>query len=125
MAKVVLTAEAREDVRDLDGDARKKVLRAMKKLETSPDQRGAPLGSRSVGDLTTFRKLVVGDRDYRIIYRVERDGTVCVVWVVGHRADRECYDLATARLKLYSNERQTAELQHILDLAWEPRPTKK
>lgn len=122
MTRVVLTAEAREDVRDLDGSARKIVLKAMKKLEDSPEQRGAPLGSQDGKNLTTFRKLVVGDRDYRIIYRVEDDGSICVIWVVGRRVDQECYDLAASRLKLYSGDKQAALLQKILDVAWEPAP---
>ena len=84
MARVEFTAQAREDVRDLDGSARKLVLRAIKKLEDDPEKRGAPLGSQPTGDLTTFRKLVVGNRDCRVIYRVELD-TVVVVWVVGAR----------------------------------------
>lgn len=120
MAKVLLTDEARDDVRDLDGSARKLVLKAMKKLEESPEQRGAPLGSRTGGNLATFRKLVVGDRDYRIIYRVEEDGTVCVVWVVGNRVDGEGYELAKSRIKLYSDDKMAALIQKILDTAWEP-----
>lgn len=119
MAAVVLTSEAKEDVRDLDGSARKLVLNAMKKLETSPEQRGAPLGAKGDTDLTTFRKLVVGDRDYRIIYRVERDGTICVVWVVGRRVDSECYELAASRLALYAQDRQqAADLTKLLDAAF-------
>lgn len=114
MTRVVLTPEAREDVRDLDGDARGRVLRAMKKLEERPDQRGAPLG----GGLTTFRKLVVGPRQYRIIYRVDEDGSVCVVWVVGSRVDSECYSLALSRLQLYSNTTKSAELTALLSEAF-------
>lgn len=120
MAKVRLTSEAREDIRRLDGDARKRVLKALKKLEDSPEQRGAPLGSQKDGDLTTFRKLVVGDRDYRVIYRVETGGEIVIVWVVGARADRECYETAAARVKLYTADPALAgELRTLLDLAWE------
>ena len=39
MARVEFTAQAREDVRDLDGSARKLVLRAIKKLEDDPEKR--------------------------------------------------------------------------------------
>lgn len=115
MARVVLTAEAKEDVRDLDGAAKKLVLRAMKKLEDNPAQRGQPLGR----GLATFRKLVVGDRDYRIVYRVEDDGTVCVVWVVGKRADNYCYDLAMSRLKTYSDRVAAGEIRSLVDAVWE------
>jgi mRNA interferase RelE/StbE len=101
MARVTLSEEAREDFFDLDGSARRLVAKALKKLETDPDQRGQPLGNRTGRDLTTFRKLVVGDRDYRIIYRVETDNTVVVVWVIGKRADAEAYELAMSRIRLH------------------------
>lgn len=117
MARVLLTSEAREDVRDLDGSARRTVLKAMKKLESEPEKRGEALGSQ-VEDLTTFRKLVVGNRDYRIVYRVERDGTVVVVWVVAKRADGECYELAVSRLRLYEDQALAKELEKLIDSVW-------
>ena len=118
MARVVLTSEAREDVRDLDGHARKLVLKELKKLEDNPSQRGEPLGSQD-NNLTTFRKLVVGDRDYRVIFRVEPNGEVFVVWVVGKRADRQCYDLAVARLQTYAaNPGLGRELQALVNEVW-------
>lgn len=121
MARVVLTPEAREDVRDLDGSARKLVLKAMNKLKDSPEQRGQPLGSRASSDLTTFRKLVVGDRQYRIVYRIDADGSVCVVWVVGSRVDAECYEMARSRLQLYSGGGdRAAALAKLLETSFEP-----
>ena len=99
MAEVVLTDEAKADLKALDGATQRLVLKAMVKLKDPPEQRGLPLGSRNMGNLTGFRKLVVGDRDYRIIYRVEADGSVVVVWVVGKRADAEVYAAAVARLQ--------------------------
>lgn len=114
MARVVLTAGAKEDVRDLDGAAKKLVLKAMKKLEDNPGERGQPLGQ----GLATFRKLVVGDRDYRIVYRVEADGTVVVVWVVGKRADNYCYDLAMSRLKTHGDRVMAGEIEGLVDVVW-------
>lgn len=120
MAKVVLTPAARDDVRALDGAARVLVLKAMKKLEDEPGSRGAPLGSRAGSNLTGFRKLVVGDRQYRIVYRVEADGSVCVVWVVGSRVDAECYEEARSRVERYANDPGlAATLMHLLDAAFE------
>jgi len=94
--RVQLTAEARADFLALDGHAQRIVAKGLKKLEDEPDKRGSPLGSRRTGNLTTFRKLVVGDRDYRIVYRVDGLATVTVVWVIGHRSDEECYRQAVA-----------------------------
>lgn len=117
MAKVQLSAEARADFLDLDGSARRIVATALRKLEDDPHLRGQPLGHRSGGNLTTFRKLVVGDRAYRIVYRVDPDGTVVVVWVIGLRADAEAYELALARLRLHSDA-AVRELASSLDELW-------
>lgn len=118
MTAVEFTNEAREDLRDLDGSARKLILKAITKLRDEPEKRGEPLSSQASGNLTTFRKLVVGDRDYRIVYRVEPAGTVCVVWVIAKRADADVYDMAISRLKLYSDRTDLAdELAVIIDRA--------
>jgi len=114
MARVVLTDDAREDLRNLDRAARKLVAKTLKHLEDEPEKRGAPLGSRSSSNLSTFRKIVVGDRDYRIVYRVEPDGTVCVVWVIGKRSDDEVYRMALARLQTARHE-LSADLTGLLN----------
>ena len=119
MATVQLTSDAREDLRDLDGSNRKRVLKALKKLETEPEKRGEPLGSRALGNLTMFRKLVVGDREIRVIYRVEPDGNVVVVWVIAERADDACYELAVSRLRLHSDQELAAKVEHLLNEAWD------
>jgi len=103
MAEVLITEDALEDLQDLDGAVLRQVFRALLKLEECPDQRGAPLGSNLGGNLTGYRKLVVGRKDYRIVYRVEDDGTVVLVLVVAKRADNEAYELALARVKLHPN----------------------
>lgn len=115
MARVQLTDDAKEDLRDLDGAARVLVAKALKKLESEPEKRGEPLGSKSGGNLTTFRKLVVGNRDYRVVYRVEQDGSVCVIWVIGKRADEEVYRLAVARLKMHADHAMASELNDLVD----------
>jgi mRNA interferase RelE/StbE len=101
VAEVLLTEEAVEDLQDLDKSVQLQVFRALLKLEDSPEQRGAPLGSNLGGNLTGYRKLVVGRKDYRIVYRVEPDGTVAVVMVIAKRADNEAYELALARVRLH------------------------
>lgn len=119
-AQVKLLPEAVDDLRALDGSARKIVLGGINKLRTDPEQRGAPLGSHASGNLTGFRKLVVGNRAYRIVYRVHADGTVAVVWVIGQRADSEVYDAALARLAQYSGDpEKQAALRQLLEIAFE------
>jgi mRNA interferase RelE/StbE len=68
-------------------------------LERNPEA-GEPL----VGNLVGFRKLTVGDRDWRIVWRVthEASGRVVVniaeVWAAGARADAKVYAEMTARI---------------------------
>ena len=61
---------------------------------------------------------MVGNRTYRIVFRVESDNTVCVVTVIAKRADDEVYRLALARLQLHQDAdiRQLAvPLSRLLD----------
>jgi mRNA interferase RelE/StbE len=74
--------------------------------------------------LTGLRKLVVGDRQYRIVFKVEADGTVTVVWVIATRNDDECYNLALARLKLYENTEKAALVKALIDSVY-PNPPQK
>jgi len=117
MAEVQLTADAKEDLRDLDGAARGLVVKKLRVLQDQPELRGKPLGSKGAGNLTTFRSIVVGNRDYRIVYRVNRDGTVCVVSVIAARCDDEVYALALARLQTATTE-LAGELTEVLNLAF-------
>ena len=119
MSKVLLSEEARDDLHDLDGSAQRAVAKGLIKLETDPHLRGRSLGNRASEDLTTFRKLVVGNHDYRIVYRVELDGTVVIVWVIGKRADGEAYELAMSRLRMHSNA-SVRQLATSLEQIWEP-----
>lgn len=123
MAKVFLTEDAREDLRDLDRSAQVIVVKALKKLESEPEKRGQPLGSKATGDLTGLRKLVVGNRDYRVVYRVQEDGSVCVVWVIGRCADSEVYEIAVARLRTHSDDSMSAGLADFVEVAFKPGVT--
>jgi mRNA interferase RelE/StbE len=117
VATVLLIDDAKQDLRSLDGSARVIVAKALKKLADHPELRGQPLGSPGTGDLTTFRKLVVGDRQYRVVYRVEPDGSVCVVWVIGPRSDSEVYNVAVARLAAHADPAKAKAIRALIDLA--------
>jgi mRNA interferase RelE/StbE len=123
MARVFLTEDAKEDLRNLDGAARVLVAKALVKLEDEPEKRGAPLGAKATGDLTGLRKLVVGNRTYRIVYRVEPDGSVCVIWVIAKRADSEVYALAVSRLKGHQDAEMTTQLLQLLEVTFTDRRT--
>lgn len=96
MTDIRFTAAAIDDLRRVGPDAAPKVLKKVLLLEENPEA-GHPLG----GDLTGFRKLVVGRNTWRIVYRVDDDKNICVceVWAVGARSDAEVYAEATERVK--------------------------
>lgn len=116
MAVVKLMREAAEDIRDLDGSARVLVLKALNMRKTNPEQRGQPLGSTAIGNLTSLRKLVVGNRDYRIVYRCLDDNRIAVVLVVARRADNEVYELAVSRLRMHNDPEMRQLAENIRDL---------
>ncbi|UGT60583.1 type II toxin-antitoxin system RelE family toxin [Nocardia asteroides] len=95
MVEVLFTDAAIDDLRKLGPDAVPKVLKKILLLLDSA-QAGYPLG----GELTGFRKLVVGRNTWRVVYRVVDQQTieVCEVWAIGARADSEVYAEATARI---------------------------
>lgn len=95
MAEVRFVDPAIEDLQLLPPDIVKRVLKKLLLLEENP-KAGAPLG----GPLTGYRKVVVGNRDWRIVYRETADGDVevCEVWAVGARADDEVYREAADRV---------------------------
>jgi mRNA interferase RelE/StbE len=95
MTEVVFLDAAVDDLRRLGPAVVPKVLKKIRILFDDPGA-GHPLG----GELTGFRKLVVGRNHWRIVYRVVEDGTVeiCEIWCVGARSDAEVYAEASARV---------------------------
>ena len=95
MAEIAFLDAAIDDLRRLGPDVALKVLRRLVTLAAEP-LAGRPLG----GDLTGFRKLVVGRNTWRVVYRVVDDAmVVCEVWAVGCRAESEVYAEAAARAR--------------------------
>ncbi|MQA27195.1 MAG: hypothetical protein GEU94_17410 [Micromonosporaceae bacterium] len=96
MAEVSFTDAAIDDLRRIGPDAVPKVLKKVLLLADNAEA-GYPLG----GELTGYRKLVVGRNTWRVVYRVADDKSVeiCEVWAVGARADAEVYAEAAARVR--------------------------
>lgn len=69
-------------------------LKKLIRLEEAGKDAGLPLGGALVG----FRKIVVGDRSWRIIFSMNADDSVATVWVIGDRNDAGCYEEARNRL---------------------------
>lgn len=90
--RVVLLEEA---VADLERLARSGIhLRFLKPVEIErDDQTGQPLGK----GLTGWRKVIVGDRTWRIVFQ-SREG-VAVVVAIGDRADEAVYREASQRIE--------------------------
>ncbi|OLF06344.1 hypothetical protein BLA60_32430 [Actinophytocola xinjiangensis] len=95
MTEVVFTDAAIDDLRRLGRAVVPKVLKKVLILLDDPEA-GHPLG----GQLTGFRKLVVGRNHWRIVYRITEAGAVevCEVWCVGARSDSEVYAEASTRV---------------------------
>jgi mRNA interferase RelE/StbE len=70
-------------------------LKKLIRLEEVGTDVGVPLG----GGLTGWRKIVVGDRNWRIIFTTNVDETDATVWVIGDREDSECYEEARRRVQ--------------------------
>ncbi|MGN2635901.1 type II toxin-antitoxin system RelE family toxin [Nocardia takedensis] len=95
MVEILFADVAIDDLRKLGPDAAPIILKKVLILMDSP-QAGYPLG----GELTGFRKLVVGRNTWRVVYRVIDQQTIeiCEIWAIGARADSEVYAEATARI---------------------------
>jgi mRNA interferase RelE/StbE len=111
VTEVTFTEAAIDDLRRIGPDAVPKVLKKVLILLDSPEA-GYPLG----GELTGFRKFVVGRNTWRIVYRVlnEKRIEICEVWAVGARADAEVYAEATARVKATAGQRP--EIRKLADV---------
>jgi mRNA interferase RelE/StbE len=133
---VRLTDTAVADLRGLfraDPQIVRWALKKMIQLERDPNA-GDPL----LGGLIGYRKITVGDRDWRIVWRVVQDEAgdflveVAEVWAVGYRKDGEVYAEIERRVAEASSSPRTRALADVLvlftkqarDLVATPEPTK-
>ena len=117
---VRFTDPAFEDLQLMTRKGDPQVVRAALKkclmLERDPEA-GEPLK----GGLIGYRKLVVGDRDWRVIWRETHDDTgativdVAEVWAVGARSDADVYDEMAQRVKVLGREPHTMPLAEAID----------
>ncbi|HEY2670488.1 MAG TPA: type II toxin-antitoxin system mRNA interferase toxin, RelE/StbE family [Rugosimonospora sp.] len=113
MAEIVFTDAAIDDLRRIGPDAVPKVLKKILLLEENVEA-GYPLG----GELTGYRKLVVGRNTWRVVYRVTEAKAVeiCEVWAIGPRADAEIYAEAVTRVRATAESRpELASLADVLE----------
>lgn len=133
---VRLTTDALEDLERLirkgDPQVVKWALKKMIHLEQDPEA-----GVALVGGLMGWRKITVGDRDWRVVWRVTHDdaGAVIVdvaeVWACGARSDAEVYEEMRGRIATAPQLPQTKALAEVLatlarstdDIRANPEPT--
>lgn len=117
---VRLTSAAVDDLRDLfkaDPQIVRWALKKMIQLERDPNS-GDPL----LGGLIGYRKITVGDRDWRVVWRVEQDEVgnylidVAEVWAVGYRKDSEVYTEIKQRIADAGSTPKTKALSEVLEL---------
>lgn len=93
--RVELIDEAIDDLAGYqETDVFPHLLAKLIRLEEVGEAAGLPLGK----GLTGWRKIVVGDRNWRIIFTTNEKRTVATVWVIGDRDDAACYETARRRL---------------------------
>ena len=117
-AYVRLIEPAIEDLARLvrrDPQVARQVLKKMILLERDPEV-GEPL----LGALIGFRKLTVGDRHWRIVWRVATDDTgrevveIAEVWAAGARADGEVYAEMSERAQGLPDSPRTEALADVI-----------
>ncbi len=71
----------------------KAFFKKLLEIETKGSLAGEPLGR----DLVGWRKITVGNRDWRIVFQVDKAESVATICVIGDRDDGACYEEAKKR----------------------------
>jgi len=99
--RVELIKEAEEDLERYVASGRiQDFLAKLVRIEDHGLDAGQPLGR----NLTNWRKIVVGDRNWRIVYTVDPANAVATVCVIGDRDDDQCYKEAQSRLDNFGDK---------------------
>lgn len=92
-------------------------VKKMLLIERNPNA-GEPL----LGSLIGWRKLTVGDRNWRIVWRVTKDAsgstmiTIGEIWAVGARSDDEVYAEMRTRVESLGSSPTTQNLASVVEL---------
>lgn len=102
-------------IRRGDPQVAKWVFKKMIHLEQNPEA-----GDALLGGLMGWRKISVGDRDWRLVWRVTHDaaGAVIVniaeIWALGARSDAEVYEEMQGRIATAPDSPHTKALADVL-----------
>ena len=93
--------EAQQDFDRLDGSQKKIVRKAIEKVRQNPlpveGDYGKPLGNKDGHNLTGLLKIKILAAGIRIVYKLEPQGEIMVLVVIGMRGDDEVYEIAEKR----------------------------
>ena len=117
-AHVRFTDAAIEDLKRLhkkDPQIVRSVLKKCLLIEENPYA-----GKRLLGDLIGYRRLVVGNRDWRIVWRVIEAARLSVdiaeIWAAGARADDDVYREMKERIATMPDDPLTVSLGEVVEL---------
>jgi mRNA interferase RelE/StbE len=118
-ARIVLTEPAANDLREFKKSVPSMVPLLLKKLLLI--QRSPFAGEALLGGLIGYRKLSVGNRHWRIVWRVTNDESnaptveIAEVWAIGARANSEVYDEVLKRIEHLGETPQTLAIRSIIE----------
>jgi len=100
--KLKYLPEAAKDLKNLAGNQRLMVIKAIDKVLQNPlpiseGGYGKPLGNKQGNDLSGFQKIKLKSAGIRVVYKLIRTKDEMLVVVIGARADEEAYDIAKQR----------------------------
>ncbi len=100
--KLVYLPEAAKDLKNLDGNQRLTVVKAIGKVLENPlpvneGGYGKPLGNKHGNNLSSLLKIKLKNVGIRIVYKLIKTETQMLVVVIGARADDEVYKTAQHR----------------------------
>ena len=95
MSQPVMMPAAQEDFDNLDGSLKSSVSAGLLKLQKDALKLSGPLS----GNLSQFRKIAVGKKSLRIIFRYFDHLDLVVVFVIGWRRNGEVYRTAAGRIR--------------------------
>jgi mRNA interferase RelE/StbE len=117
-AHVRFTDAAIEDLKRLhkkDPQIVRSVLKKCLLIEENPYA-----GKRLLGDLVGYRRLVVGNRDWRIVWQVIEAAGLSVdiaeIWAAGARADDDVYREMKERIATMPDDPLTVSLGEVVEL---------
>ena len=105
MAWVVeYTAEAAQDLKNLDKTQQIHVLKAVKKVSANPlpiteGGYSKPLGNKVSGKLAGYMKIKLSALGLRVVYSIERKEGVMRMVIISVRDDSAVYKMAQKRIK--------------------------